>query len=97
MSGEIITSKQTVIEHNGNEFELPEQHTVELQEQAKETWVSLGTPQSGSLFVVRELEERDDAVVIHLGSELGRHGPPGSTRIGEPLPEALGYPFPGDS
>ena len=94
MTGEIVEGKRTLIEHNGEEFELPYQHTVELQKQVNETWVSLNTPQSGSLFAVRELEERDEAVVIHLGSELGRHGPPGTGRIGDPLPEARGYPFP---
>jgi hypothetical protein len=94
MAGEITAGKRTLIERHGNEFELPEQHTVELQPHNEETWVSLNTPQSGSLFVLRELEQRDDAVVVHLGAELGRHGPPGVGRPEDPLPEATGYPFP---
>jgi hypothetical protein len=92
VAGEIIEGKKTLIEHNGNEFELPDQHTVELQKRDDgATWVSLNTPQSGSLFVVREREERDDAVVLHLADELGRHGPPA---VGDMIPEATGYPFP---
>jgi hypothetical protein len=40
----------------------------------------------GSSFQLRKLEELKDRVIVHLGPELGRHGPPGG--------EELGYPFP---
>jgi hypothetical protein len=87
MTGEVLAGRTTLIEHNGNEFELPDRHKIELQEAPDgETWVSISTPQSGSLFAVRELEDRDGAVVVHLADEKGRHGPPGFS-------EPLGYPF----
>src|SRR5688572_7294267 len=95
MAGEIIEGKRTLIEHQGREFELPHQHTVELKEveldEGNQTWVNLATPLEGSTFYLRDLEERDDEVVVHLGSEIGHHGPPG---MGEKIPEARGYPFP---
>jgi hypothetical protein len=74
---------------------LPYQHTVELKEveldEGSQTWVSLSTPLEGGTFHLRDLEKRDDEVVVHLGSEIGRHGLPG---VGEKIPEARGYPFP---
>lgn len=94
MVREIAPGKRTLIERDGTEFELPYQHSVELHPRDDGAWVSLNTPMSGSLFVLRDLEERPDAVVVHLGAELGRHGPPGVGRPGDPSPEASGYPFP---
>jgi hypothetical protein len=48
MAGEIRQGKRTLIEHNGREFELPHQHTVELREveleEGNQTWVNLSTP-----------------------------------------------------
>jgi len=92
--GEIVEGKRTLI-NNSAEFELPFQRKVVLEEvpleDRTETWVNLSTPLEGSTFHLRELEERDEAVVVHLGSEIGRHGPPG---MGEQVPEARGYPFP---
>ena len=55
--------------------------------------MTLDTPGEGSLLTVDRLEERDDAVVVHLGAELGRHGPAYFASV-EPAPEIRGYPFP---
>jgi hypothetical protein len=94
----VTEAKRTLIEHNGHEFELPYQHTLELKdvdvgEGRTETWVNLNAPMQGSTFHLREREERDDGtVVIHLGGEIGRHGPP-SVGEGPPI-DLRGYPFP---
>ena len=77
MSREIVEGKRTLIEGNGVEFELPDRHGLELIEPMDDSlgkqWVTLNTPGEGSLFSV-DLEEGEDAVVVHLQRELGRHG-----------------------
>jgi hypothetical protein len=94
MASELVEGKRTLIERNGDEFELPYQHRMRLLEsvgeEAAETWISLSTPGDGSLFRVRDIEERDNEVVVHLGSELARH----SIGTGPVIRETRGYPFP---
>jgi len=95
-TGEIAEGKRTLIERNGKEFELPDQHTARLivaVDESGKQWVSLNTPGEGSLFAVDTVEERGDAVVIHLGAELGRHG---LGSFGDRASEPRGYPFPND-
>jgi hypothetical protein len=88
MSGEVIAGKRTLIERDGREFELPYRHEIEVsggEEQGR--LVSLRALLQGSTFQLAELEVRDDSVIVHLGEEKGRHGPPGVNEI-------IGYPFP---
>jgi hypothetical protein len=99
MAGEIVTGKRTLIERHGKEFELPHGHTAYLTgavDQSGRQWVTLGTPGEGSLFEVDQLEERgDDAVVVHLGAELGQHGLAYFVGEQHKAPkEFRGYPFP---
>jgi len=95
VTDEIRPGKRTLIEHNGREFDLPSRHTATLYRgrNGPETYVALNTLQMGSIFLLRNLEERDDAVVVHLGDEMGRHGP---GAFGDAVREPLGYPFPSD-
>jgi hypothetical protein len=87
MASEIVEGKRTFIERGGHVFRLPERHTVKLVALGDGTkMVSLTALMQGSSFQLRKLEELKDRVIVHLGPELGRHGPPGG--------EALGYPFP---
>lgn len=90
---EVRPGKQTLVERGGTEFEPPDGHTVALYEGAggPETYVALDTPQAGSLFHVREIEERGDSVVVHLGEWMGSHGP---ASFGSHVAEPTGYPFP---
>ena len=93
MVGEVRLGKRTIVEHEGREFELPEQHRIEMYagKDARETYVSLSTPGEGSLFRLRDLEQRDDAVVVHLGEWMGSSGP---ASFGFKVAEPTGYPFP---
>lgn len=82
---------RTLIERDGREFELPRGHTFDVYE-GRVTYVALDCPGGGgSLFAVREIEERGDERVYHLGDEMGRSGPAG---FGGVVPEVTGYPFP---
>ena len=85
MASEIIEGKRTLIERDGQEFELPRGHSANLT-------VGLSTPSEGSSFAVREIEIRDDAVVLHLREELGAHG---LGSFGDVPAETRGYGFPG--
>lgn len=88
MGSEIVAGKRTSIEHRVQVFELPDRHTVELVDLGDgTTMVNLTALMQGSSFHLRELEELDDRVIVHLGGELGSHGPPNAE-------EVLGYPFP---
>lgn len=82
---------RTVVVRNGHEFELPERHTIRLFE-GDGTFVVLDAPGGGgSLFAVSEVQEREDAIVVRLGDEIGKHG---HARAGDVVPEVTGYPFP---
>lgn len=82
---------KTLIERDGPEFELPRGHTLDIYNGSTAN-VAVGAPGGGgSLFTVREIEERGDAVVVHLGDEMGRSGP---ATFGHVVPEVTGYPFP---
>lgn len=83
---------RTLIERDGQEFELPQGHTIDIY-RGQATYVALDAPGGGgSIFTVRgQLEERADAVVVHLGDEMGRSGP---AVFGDFVPEATGYPLP---
>jgi hypothetical protein len=93
VASERIEGKRTFIEHHGNVFELPApHHTIELEDLSDGTTMAmLNTPMEGSSFQLAAIEELDDRVIVHLGSEFGRHGPPG---MGDNIPELHGYPFP---
>jgi hypothetical protein len=95
MTSELVPGKETLIEWDGMEFPLPEQHAVALLPTAGEPkWVSLRTPLEGGLYEFRGLDEFIDRVVVHVGAEVARSGPPAVVAEGEPIPEPRGYPFP---
>jgi hypothetical protein len=81
---------RTLIVRDGQEFELPEPHTISLYE-GDATYVVLDAPDGGSLFVVSEIQERGDAIVVRLGDELGMHGYASADEV---VPKVAGYPFP---
>lgn len=93
---ELRPGKRTLIERSGHEFEPPEEHEITLMagRRGEETYVLLDTRYSSSLYLVREIEEREDAVVVHLGDEMARSGPAG---FGGVVPEPIGYQFPDES
>ena len=81
---------ETLIDREGHEFELPRGHTLDLF-RGGVTYTVLGCPGAGgSLFTVREIEQRGDALVVRLSGEVGRSGLRRSRRV----PEPTGYPFP---
>ncbi len=88
---EIVEGKRTFIERDGNVFELPSRHTIELTQGTSGTTVAMSAFAQGSQFGLASLEELDDRIVVHLGPELGRVGPAG---MGDSVPEPTGYPFP---
>jgi hypothetical protein len=80
-----------LIERDGRVFELPDRHTIEFYE-GSVRYVALNAPGAGgSLFTLQDLEEREDAVVVHLGVELGCADP---ASFGDVMREATSYPFP---
>lgn len=94
MAGELKAGLRTLIEHDGREFELPERHTIDVYagRHGPDSYVCLGARTGGSsLFAVSAIEERDDAIVVRLGSLMGTSGPAG---FGNYVPEPTGYPFP---
>jgi hypothetical protein len=93
MADELQAGLRTLFVLNGQEFELPAGHTVRLYE-GEGTHVVLGVPGGGaSLLRVAEIQERDNAIVIRLGDEIGRVG---NLVAGDVVPEVSGYPFPAD-
>lgn len=85
----LVPGKETVVRAPGADwaFHLPERHTIEVSDDV----VALATPLEGSTYELRGMEEVDDEVVVRLGAELGRHGPPSSR---PEVAEARGYPLP---
>jgi hypothetical protein len=67
MVGELREGMRTLIERDGQEFELPQGHTIDIY-RGQATYVALDAPGGGgSIFTVPgQLEERADAVVVHL-------------------------------
>jgi hypothetical protein len=91
MTGELQEGTRTLIVRDGEEFELPEPHTISLYE-GDGTYVVLDAPGGGgSLYAVNEVQERGDAIVVRLGDEIGRNG---YASAGDVVPEVTGYPFP---
>jgi hypothetical protein len=86
VAGEIVEGKRTLIERDGQEFELSPGHSARLT-------VGLSTPSEGSSFGIRRLEIRDDAVVLHLREKAGDHG---LGSFGNVSSEIHGYPFSSD-
>lgn len=92
MASEIVEGKRTFIERGGHLFELSERHGIKLIDLGDgTTMVNLDAGMQGRTFHLQELAELDDRVVVRLGPELGRSGPPS---YGDEGGEPLGYPFP---
>lgn len=97
MADELKPGFRTVIERDGDEFELPPRHTIDVYagRNGEASYVCLGAHARGSsIFTVRAIEERGDAIVVRLGSVMGTTGPAG---FGNYVPEPTGYPFPESS
>lgn len=94
MAGEIVEGKRTFIERNGHEFELPDQHTADLEPYDGAQTIALHTPGAGGTYWVRSVDEEADRVVVHVGDPLIETGQAGAAGEGQPLPEVTGYPFP---
>jgi hypothetical protein len=87
----VLVVARTIIERDGREFELPDGHTLDIFT-GSTTYASLDAPLvGGSLYTVREMEERGGDLVVHLGDSMGESGP-GSW--GNVVAEPTGYPFP---
>jgi hypothetical protein len=79
------------VERDGREFELPRGHTLDLYH-GRVIYAALDCPGAGgSIFTVRDIEDRDGDTVVHLGDEMGRSGP---AAFGGVVPQPTGYPFP---
>ena len=63
MAGEIVAGKRTYIERHGREFELPDQHTVKVNESEGLQTVALHTPGAGGTYFVARIEETVDRVI----------------------------------
>jgi len=89
-----VSTRRIVIERDRREFELPSAHRMALHEgmgeDGTETWIGLSTGADGSLCQVVGVEEREDVVVIHVGSEISTH----AIGTGLPMRAVTGYPFP---
>jgi hypothetical protein len=84
-----------LIARDGREFELPLAHWIHFYRGANEraSYVMIDSPVHGaSLFRVSEIEERSEAIVVHIADEISATGPAGSR--GEPVSPLNGYPFP---
>jgi hypothetical protein len=84
-----------LIARDGREFELPLAHWIHFYRGANEhvSYVMIDSPEHGaSLFRVSEIEERSEAIVVHIADEIAAHDPAGSR--GEPVSPLNGYPFP---
>jgi hypothetical protein len=91
MTNELRPGKRTFIRKGTLEFELPDQHEVELFE-GEPPWVMLSTPQMGGRYALDGIEEIDDRVIVRVGDFLDGHGPGTSGEY--EVPEVTGYPFP---
>jgi hypothetical protein len=88
----IVAGKETVIRRRGAtwEFHLPHGHEIQLD--PSNQIVMLSIPSQSSGYVLDGLEETAEEVVVCLGEEHGRSGPP---TVGDgPISPALGYPLP---
>jgi hypothetical protein len=88
----IVAGKETVLRRRGADwsFHLPERHTVELTDDGH--YINVATPQESSLYKVDRVDDSDpEEVVVFLGEEHGKAGPPS---FGPGVAEARGYPLP---
>lgn len=67
MADEIVDGKRTLIERDGQEFELPRGQSAKLT-------LGLSALSEGSTFGVRTIEIRNDAIVLHVGENVADHG-----------------------
>jgi hypothetical protein len=92
---EIVVGKRTFLQReNRRAFELPKGHEAKLLDLGGSfgQCVALTIPGGGGgTYQIRELEELDDRVVVHVGGPVGEHAQ-GSVGEGEPLP-ITGYVF----
>jgi hypothetical protein len=84
-----------LIARDGREFELPLSHWIRFYRGANKHagYVMIDSPEHGaSFFRVSEIEERSEAIVVHIADEIAATGPAGSR--GEPVSPLNRYPFP---
>lgn len=84
-----------LIAHGRREFELPVAHEGLFFGSAKDhmSFAVLDAPEHGaSLFRVSKIEERPEAVVVHVTDAIASTGPASSR--GDPTAPKNGYPFP---
>ena len=95
MTGEIAGGKRTFLQREDRRaFELPKGHEAKLLDLGGSfgQCVALTIPGGGGgTYRMRELEELDDRVVVHVGDAFGQHGQP-SVGDGPWLP-ITGYVF----
>ena len=97
MSGEIVESKRTLIARDGHDdFELPAGHAISVgrDDQGNVETATLRWGDHRSAFFA-SMEEREDDVVVRLGTLMGSTGY-GVSGEGSALPQVLPYPFPDD-
>jgi hypothetical protein len=95
VTGEITAGKRTFLQReNRHAFELPKGHEAKLMDLGGEfgQCVALTIPGGGGgTYRIRELEELDDHVIVHVGDPIGQHGQP-SVGAGPMMP-ITGYVF----
>jgi hypothetical protein len=88
-------NESPIIERNGAEFQLPDDHAVEVLagKNGPETYAWLRSDVGGSLFrLSASVEQRGDARVFQLAEEVATDSP--AFWRGEEIIDLGGYPLP---
>jgi hypothetical protein len=88
---QIVPGRETVVRRSGADwsFSLPYRHEIEVDPGAG--FVQLRTPDTATMYQLGGIEEADEEVMVKLGPELARSGPPS---MGDVVLAPLGYPLP---